>query len=503
MRKLFQSRFVGMLKRCSRIDAIFLIIAFLFLLLLDDPVISPAKSADSSIHRYDVFELSLQGSVYPNTYRDAPSTEVIFAGPDKTIITTPAFWNGGTEWLTRMAPPVDGAWTYSVSSGDAKIDGLTGSFTVRGGMGGLNGHGMVEVDRTHPHKFRYSDGTPFFFMGHSIDWHRQGKLASGQYQQIIQARSQQGFTVLVNYAGPCLGKPIFSSNESGPPFFNNNLDQLNPAHFQEVDERLRIAVDNGLAVTIAMSFADQRIWNLNRAKLERAWKYVMARYAAYPIFWQPIGEYDEGSVTRAREIGQITDAFDPYNHPLSMHSTLTSAEFAGEPWFDFIIHQSGKGQIPITLVRNEYSHNLPIVEEEHRTTDTNLVRKSAWRHFTNGAYYTLTMANYVISDKRTDQLSYLMNFINGISFRDLKPHQELVSRGDCIAKPGIEYIIYFLTGRTVTVDLSATSGTLNIKWFNPRTGKNIAADSILGGASRSFTPPDTNDWVLHITQNKP
>lgn len=140
------------------------------------------------------------------------------------------------------------------------------------------------IHPSHPHKFCYTDGTPFFFLGHSIEWYRQSGLSSGQFEQIVQASAQQGFTVLVGYAGPGLGKHIFSSNESGPPFFNNNLDQLNPAYFQEVDERLRIAVDNGLAVTIALSFADQRIWNLNRAKLERAWKYVMARYAARLYF---------------------------------------------------------------------------------------------------------------------------------------------------------------------------------------------------------------------------
>lgn len=147
MRKLFQSKFVGMLKRCSRIDAIFLIIAFLCLLLVGNSLINPAESAVPSVHRYDVFfELSLQGGVYSNPYRNAPLTEVAFTGPDGTILTMPAFWNGGTEWLVRMAPPLDGAWTYRVLSGDAKINGLRGSFTVGSGIGGLNGHGMVELD---------------------------------------------------------------------------------------------------------------------------------------------------------------------------------------------------------------------------------------------------------------------------------------------------------------------------------------------------------------------
>jgi len=50
--------------------------------------------------------------------------------------------------------------------------------------------------------------------------------------------------------------------------------------------------------------------------------------------------YDEGSVTPAWELGKLTGAIDPYNHPQSMHARVTSAEFAGGTWFNFIIHQT-------------------------------------------------------------------------------------------------------------------------------------------------------------------
>jgi len=96
---------------------------------------------------------------------------------------------------------------------------------------------------------------------------------------------------------------------------------------------------------------------------------VVARYAALSVIWQLVGEYNDGSVTRAWELGELTRALDPYNHPQSMHARETSAEFAGESWFDFIIYQPGGrgGNSPfstesglrklgneITLVRKEY-----------------------------------------------------------------------------------------------------------------------------------------------------
>lgn len=51
-------------------------------------------------------------------------------------------------------------------------------------------------------------------------------------------------------------------------------------------------------------------------------------------------EYDEGLGTPAWELDKLTGALDPYNHPQSMHARVTSAESAGETWFDFIIHQT-------------------------------------------------------------------------------------------------------------------------------------------------------------------
>lgn len=171
--KMFQNRHISRFIGYSRTAAILWISTFLFLTIISCSYMRITEGVDTSTKRYDVFELSLQGSNYTNPYTDAPSTDVTFTGPDGTVITMPAFWNGGIEWLVRMAPAVAGEWNYSVSSGDTNTNGKTGSFTVGSGMGGLNGHGMVEVDPVYPHKFCYSDGTPFFFMGHSIEWCRQ------------------------------------------------------------------------------------------------------------------------------------------------------------------------------------------------------------------------------------------------------------------------------------------------------------------------------------------
>ena len=61
-------------------------------------------------------------------------------------------------------------------------------------------------------------------------------------------------------------------------------------------------------------------------------------------------------------------------------------------------------------------------------------------------------------------------------------------------------MIYFPTGRQTKIDFSKLNGqTLNVWWFDPRTGhafKGLAIDKI---DNRTITPPTSgkgNDWVL-------
>lgn len=52
----------------------------------------------------------------------------------------------------------------------------------------------------------------------------------------------------------------------------------------------------------------------------------------------------------------------------------------------------------------------------------------------------------------------------------------------------------------VTVDLSGIDSTVPVSfvWMHPVTGAFQATGSVLGGAIRSFTPPDSGDWVLFL-----
>ena len=62
---------------------------------------------------------------------------------------------------------------------------------------------------------------------------------------------------------------------------------------------------------------------------------------------------------------------------------------------------------------------------------------------------------------------------------------------------GNTVMVYAPTRRAMTIDMSKLSGTNALAWwFNPQTGGATNFGSFPTTGTRSFTPPDTNDWVL-------
>ena len=93
------------------------------------------------------------------------------------------------------------------------------------------------------------------------------------------------------------------------------------------------------------------------------------------------------------------------------------------------------------------------------------------------------------------------DFFAALPFWKLKPEPTLVnSESLCLADPGQTYVVYRQRGGSIVLDLTRVRSMSRFKaeWFDPRTGARRAADTVAGGAPRSFTCPDSQDWVLHL-----
>jgi hypothetical protein len=81
------------------------------------------------------------------------------------------------------------------------------------------------------------------------------------------------------------------------------------------------------------------------------------------------------------------------------------------------------------------------------------------------------------------------------------PRGELASTGHAlvnISGPDAEYLVYAPSGGVFSVDLSANGRQFTVEWLNPATGVKTAAGAVLGGATRTFTPPFPGDAVLYL-----
>ena len=478
---------------------------------------------DPDVAQYDVYELTFShtGS-YDNPYLQMPGDqgpgflEVTFSCSSGACgaasVTVDGFWDGGTTWKARMSFPQTGQWEYSTASPDAGLNGVTGSVVV----GPASSHGLVHMDSADPHKFIYSDGTPFFWLGQAIDWPFQTgpntPAGAPSLEQICATRGEQGFTVLVNYSGPGLNKPLCQPNDGGAPFADCWIpDNINLDYWHDIDKRIGLAAQHGLAVTLALSFQDTGMWGIDHTKLYRLWRYIMARYGAYPALYQPVGEYEEGgggNVADAVALGEFTEALDRFDHPTSMHAAHSSQPLAGQAWFDYIIHQTYG--LDVGLIQGEYSSGKAIVEEEFRVGSAftcpesggvaDEVRKAAWAHFTNGAYFTLTEANWCLNDDRTYYLVLFRDFVDQTGFQELKPYPQCVVGGSgwCVADPAVEYVVYLPNGGEVSLDLSALAGNATARWYDPREGVFSPAGAVGPGNPVAFAAPGGGDWALHV-----
>ncbi|MGI6652801.1 MAG: DUF5060 domain-containing protein [Christensenellales bacterium] len=87
----------------------------------------------------------------------------------------------------------------------------------------------------------------------------------------------------------------------------------------------------------------------------------------------------------------------------------------------------------------------------------------------------------------------------GVRFWRMRPNDGLLQGAAhkliyCLAAKDEEYIVYFLFGGRVSLNLP----DCDYEWINPRTGESESAGTVEKGLV-VFQAPDKEDWVLHIT----
>ncbi|MAE67244.1 MAG: hypothetical protein CMJ18_23530 [Phycisphaeraceae bacterium] len=273
----------------------------------------------------------------PDPFNDVEFS-VVFKDPDGVERTVPAFWSGDNCWRVRFSSPVIGRHTWASrcsNVADTGLHGQTGEFEV-GPYTGTNPllvHGPLQVSQNRRH-FEHRDGKPFFWLGDfwTMGLSRHLKWPD-DFQLLTADRVEKGFSVILVIAGLYPDMPPLDergANEAGLPW-EKDFSRINPAFFDMMDLRISWLVRSGLVPCIVGCWS---FWLLllGVEGMKKHWRYLVARYGAYPCVWTIAGEVmmeyylsedpEHDSIfqrTHWPEVIRYVRQIDPWRHPMTIH----------------------------------------------------------------------------------------------------------------------------------------------------------------------------------------
>ena len=278
---------------------------------------------------------------------------------------------------------------------------------------------------------------------------------------------------------------------------------------------------------------------------------LIARYGHHLALNWNLGEENRNSESQRKAFAQFFADNDPYRHNIVLHtypgeknqvytpllgasSKLTGlslqggqASFAdvfgdtkdwvdksaasGRPW---VVAYDEPGDAQFAL-RPDSDPGNSHVDGRKNALWGNVMAGGAGTEFYFGyqfAHSDLTLQDFRSRDTWWDYCRYNLEFFkdNNVPFQDMSNDNSLSSASNtwCLAKPGETYVIYLKNGGTTNLNLSAASGTMSVRWFDPRNGGVLQKGSVTevtGGVTVSIgNPPSApaEDWAVLVTQAK-
>jgi hypothetical protein len=303
------------------------------------------------------------GKTYDDPFNDV-ALDLALTHTDGTTWRIPTYWAGGQTWRLRFAPPKPGDYTFHTICSDqdnAMLHDQTGTVyaaTPDQAGDGLLHHGPLRIGDAR-RGFEHADGTPFFWLGDTW-WMGLSKRLHwpDDVQRLAYDRLTKGFTVIQIVAGLYPDMPAFDprgANEAGFPW-EDDFERINPAYFDMADVRIQWLVRAGLVPCIVGCWG-YYLPLLGEEKMKQHWRYLIARWSAYPVVWCLAGEAAmpfylstdrekdrAAQIAGWTELGRYVQAIDPADHPVTIHPTqIGRDQVADDSVLDFDMLQTGHG----------------------------------------------------------------------------------------------------------------------------------------------------------------
>lgn len=388
--------------------------------------------SDKKVKLFDIFEQTFkQAGSYENPYLEI-NASVVLKNPNGEHVTTALFWDGDDTWRLRFSPDLVGSWQWQTESNDDGLNGHRGQFDVvasdlRGG---------IEVMDGHPFHFQYQNGERMWFVGDTV-WafvtdSEEKKHNRKAAEAHVDKRAEQGFNVfhsmMISEAG--------WGNNGGDAFDDLLAEKINPAYWQEVDERIAYANEKGITVGLVLAWGDKgqnpNSWRAfpSQEARERYARYMVARYGAMNVYFIAGGEWDADhrwgkklvTEEQARKdynaIGRVLKEADVHGRFVGIHPVRLAREFGKEDWCDFGDYQQQyhelHGEILMSLengkpvVNSEYAYYLRDQDEDgvcdkQNSHDLDTIRHATWDIVMAGGHFITGWGNTYFGGCRNPQ----------------------------------------------------------------------------------------------------
>jgi hypothetical protein len=407
-----------------------------------------------------------------------------FRSPRHRTLAMPGFWAGGNRMIIRFAPTEAGDWDYRVTSNVKEFDGKIGNFTAAASQS----PGFIRAANVHHWAYTEKDARGLdqahLWMG-ATDM-RFSVEDDAEFRAMADARASQKFTHLRGM----LDASMFSAP-----------DAPNLAYFQKLDDRIRYLNSKGIIADLVLApdgaalarFAG--VWDQRR----RFVRYLIARYAPMHVTWQGVEYFEDTMDTRPllKEVGGILKELDPYQHPRTSGTRVTSAPLLDDGWMTFAAY--GTSDSNVNAIEHQL-YSVPFVNLDlgAETSDTAAFRHRLWNATMDGQSPTHSAAAGVRPDSPgAKQMAVWYDFFADTRYWELEPYYD-VDGGRALALEDIEYIVY--VEKPGPLELTVEKHGYDVYWVNPADGE-VTKGKKFSGTNFTGQPPDrAHDWILHVVR---
>lgn len=379
----------------------------------------------------------------PRENPDRVELRAEFRSPHHRTYLMYAFRDSDRRFIIRFTPTEEGAWDYRIASNLPRLDGQTGQFTAAAS----DSPGFVHVANVH--HFATEDNKPHLWMATSVDHFTT--MPRAEFEQVVEQRAMEKFTHLRVTLDPA-------------------------ADLREAADRVRAINSRGLIADVALASVPE-----DRQQREHYLADVVSRLAPLNVTWMGLPPFEDAAHGRAvlKEVGALIRKFDPYDHPRTALSDVTSAPLLGDGWMSLIDY--GTPDPNIGAVEHQL-FQTPALNTGIKT------QHDLWNATMNGQYPASGSGAYMTA---------WFEFMSGNRYWDLEPYFDL-DGGRALALEGVEYIVY--VEKPGPVEVTVEKHGYEVTWMDPATGERVK-DKGYNGEHFTGEPPDkSHDWVLHISR---